>query len=226
MSLHLLSVILMSISANTDSFAVAVTYGIKQVRITILTSLLIAIVSSAGIFVSMSVGQIISGYLSHSIASRLGSGVLIWFGLLRIWQTLRQERKRRKIDRYKQQQNFSVSSFFYKAQLRKVRDNKIDKNQIDKSSNKLSNPVRSLGIKQSIQLAFSLTIDNIIGGIGAGISGLNIILTTGLNFMMAVIAIFSGTILGGKITEKTTKLWSGLLSSALIISIGIYEYLN
>jgi putative Mn2+ efflux pump MntP len=77
MSLHLFSIALISISSNTDSFAVAIAYGIKKVKITILANLSIAIVSSLGTFLSMSVGQMISGYLPQSIASKLGSAVLI-----------------------------------------------------------------------------------------------------------------------------------------------------
>jgi putative sporulation protein YtaF len=221
MGLHIFSVALISISSNTDSFAVAIAYGIKKVRITIGAKLLIAIVSSLGTFVSMSVGQIISEYLPHSIARTLGSGVLISIGLLGMWQTIWQERKRRRIEKYKQQQKSSVNSYFYQTQLLNIRDDNIDR-----ISNKLVERSSSIDVKQCIPLAFSLTINNIGGGIGAGISGLNITLTTGLTFILAVLAIISGATLGGRIARRMTEFWAVLLSSTLIITIGIYEYFN
>jgi putative sporulation protein YtaF len=226
MGLHIFSVILISISSNTDSFAVAIAYGIKQVRITIGANLLIAIVSSFGTFLSMSIGQIISGYLPHSIASMLGSGVLISIGILGMLQTIQQEWNRRKIEQYTQQESYSVSSFFHQSQSLALRDNNTHEKYIDNPLNKIRDRSRSIGIKQSIPLAFSLTLNNIGGGIGAGISGLNITLTTGLTFILAVLAIISGATLGGRIARRMTEFWAVLLSSTLIITIGIYEYFN
>lgn len=203
MSLHLLSIALISISSNTDSFAVAIAYGIKKIRITIGANLLIAIVSSLGTFLSMSIGEIINGYLPHEIASRLGSGVLIAIGLYGLWQTIYHERKQRKLARC-DRQNLNI----------------------DLPPRIGNRSAGSIDIKQSIPLAFSLTINNIGGGIGAGMSGLNTALTTGITFIVAILAIFSGAILGEKFARRMTESWAGFLSSGLIILIGLYEYFN
>ena len=219
MSLHIFSIVLISVSSNTDSFAIAVAYGIKKVRITIGANLLIAIVSSLGTFLSMSLGETIGGYLPKSIASLLGSGVLISIGIFGICQAIIQERKRQKIERYQRQQDFSVSSYFYQTQSLHVRDNKIHENYTDLDR-------KSIKMKQSIPLAFSLTINNVGAGVGAGISGLNATLTTGLTFVFALLAIFSGSILGEKFAQRMNDFWAGFLSSILIISIGLYEYFN
>ena len=225
MSLHLFSIALISISSNTDSFAVAIAYGIKKVKITIGANLLIAIVSSLGTFLSMSIGQMISGYLPRSTASILGSGVLISIGLLGIWQTIRQEHQRRRIEKYKQQQNSSVSSYFYQAQSSALRDS-IDENYINNPPKDIKNILGYMKMKDSIPLAFSLTINNIGGGIGAGISGLNATITTGSTFIIAILALICGSALGEKFARRTTDFWAGFLSSSLIILIGIYEYFN
>jgi putative Mn2+ efflux pump MntP len=81
MSLHLFSLALMAISANVDSLAVAIACRIKKIKITIGANLTIAIVSSLGTFLSMSIGQMISGYLHRSTANILGSGVPISIGI-------------------------------------------------------------------------------------------------------------------------------------------------
>ncbi len=226
MSLHIFSIALISISSNTDSFAVAIAYGIKKIRITICANLLIAVVSSLGTFLSISVGQMISGYLPRSTASILGSGVLISIGIFGMWQTIRQEHQRRKIEKYKQQQNFSVSSYFYQAQSADLKADKIDKNYIDSPTKDIKNILGYIKMKDSIPLAFSLTINNIGGGIGAGISGLNATITTGSTFVLAILALICGSALGEKFAKRMTTFWAGFSSSSLIILIGIYEYFN
>ena len=226
MSLHILSIALISISSNTDSFAVAIAYGIKKIRITIPANLLIAVVSSLGTFLSISVGQMISGYLPRSTASILGSGVLISIGIFGMWQTIRQEHQRRRIEKYNQQQNFSVSSYFYQTRSANLQADKIDKNYIDLPTTDIKNIWGDMKMKDSIPLAFSLTINNIGGGIGAGISGLNVTLTTGATFILAILALIYGSALGEKFTKKMTDFWAGFSSASLIILIGIYEYFN
>ena len=226
MSLHILSIALISISSNTDSFAVAIAYGIKKIRITIPANLLIAVVSSLGTFLSISVGQMISGYLPRSTASILGSGVLISIGIFGMWQTIRQEHQRRRIEKYNQQQNFSVSSYFYQTRSANLQADKIDKNYIDLPTTDIENIWGDMKMKDSIPLAFSLTINNIGGGIGAGISGLNVTLTTGLTFVLAILSLICGSALGEKFTKKMTDFWAGFSSASLIILIGIYEYFN
>ena len=221
MSLHLFSIALISLSSNTDSFAVAIAYGIKKVRITIGANLLIAIVSSLGTFLSMSIGQMISGYLPRSTASILGSGVLISIGIFGMWQTIGQEHQCRRIEKYKQQQNVSVSSYFYQARSADIQDDDIDRPPIENK-----NRLAYIKMKDSVPLAFSLTINNIGGGVGAGISGLNATITTASTFIIAILALIAGSNLGEKFARKMTDLWAGVLSSSLIILIGVYEYFN
>ncbi len=216
MSLHILSIALISISSNTDSLAAAVAYGIKQVKITTGANLTIAIVSSLGTFLSMSVGEMISGYLSKSTATMLGSGVLIAIGIFGLWQTLEHERDCRKRAKYGRRNIDPIDVH--------ISEDIDNLNYLNKSPTKIGSRSGSIGARQSIPLAFSLTINNIGGGIGGGISGLNPLLTMVTTFILAVLAISFGTTLGKKFATHMNELWAGLLSSGLIMAIGIYEY--
>jgi putative sporulation protein YtaF len=224
MSLHLFSVVLISISSNIDSFAVAVAYGIKKIRITIQANLLIAVVSSLGTFLSMSLGEMISGYLPKSIANILGSGVLIAIGIIGLWQTLEHERERHKRAKYARQ-NFNRTDVSISPDI-EISKNYDYESYIERPPTTIGKRSNTIEAKHSIPLAFSLTINNIGGGVGAGISGLNTNLTTGLTFILAILAISVGSSLGEKFARKMTESWAGLLSSSLIIAIGIYEYFN
>jgi putative sporulation protein YtaF len=171
MSLHLFSVALMSISSNTDSFAIAVAYGIKKVRIGILPNFSIVVVSSFGTFVSMSIGETIGNYLPRSISNTIGSGVLIAIGLFGIWSAIVQARQHQKIAKRRPiESSDRLENYIYIAQIF------------------TKNTQRYINFKESVLLAFSLTINNVGGGIGAGISHLNIPIATGLTFILAILS--------------------------------------
>jgi putative sporulation protein YtaF len=217
MSLHLFSIALISTSSNIDSFAIAIAYGIRKVRIAILPNLLIATVSSFGTFLSMSLGQTIGGYLPRSISTMLGSVVLISIGILGMSAAILQERQRHKIEKY-WQENYN--------RLKSIDSPQERENYIDIPAIPPIDKSRYMTIKESIPLAFSLTINNIGGGIGAGIANLNVPFTTALTFILAILAILIGCALGQNFARKMTEYWAHLLSSISIILIGIYEYFN
>jgi putative sporulation protein YtaF len=81
-----------------------------------------------------------------------------------------------------------------------------------------------IDFKESIAIAFSLTINNLGSGVGAGISGLNVIVTTALTFFFSFLAIMSGYILGDRRILKLTGAWAGVISGCSMMLLGIYEY--
>ena len=66
---HLLSSFVLCFSSNVDNFAVAVAYGVKKLRIGILSNCLIALVSALGTLLSLSVGAVIERYLPDPVAN-------------------------------------------------------------------------------------------------------------------------------------------------------------
>ncbi len=225
MSVHILSSVIISVSSNIDGFAVAVAYGIKKVRISLPANLLIAIISSLGTFLSMSLGEVISRFLPQSVANALGSGVLITIGLWGIWETIREERKDRRSKTYysqsshvlrdesQHQRPFDHGDFSYTSYIENPEKADIDKSGV-------------IDARESIVLALSLTINNVGGGIGAGISGLSVSFVTALTFILSLLAVVVGYYLGKNFSTKLPKTLAGLLSAILIILIGIYEYFN
>jgi putative Mn2+ efflux pump MntP len=77
-----------------------------------------------------------------------------------------------------------------------------------------------------VGLALALTINNLAGGIGAGIYGLNIIYTTLLTVILSLAAIALGQLLGRKLTKNLSSKWSGIISAFLIICLVVYEYFH
>ena len=187
---HLLSSILLALVSNIDNFGIGIAYGVIPKRIYIHHNLLIAIVSGAGTFASMSAGEWINNYMSESFANISGSCILIAIGLYNILQTFIKERNRLK--------------------------------EQDLESSGLEPQFGTSG-REAFALAVSLTFNNLGGGLGAGISHLDIPITTLLTVGLSVVAIIAGLQLGKNASKFISKFGLGIASGLLIIVVGVYE---
>ncbi len=203
---NLFSSVLLALSSNVDAFAVGIAYGVKKVRIAILANLLIALVSGVGTLVSMKAGEIVSKFLPEALANALGSGVLVAIGIWSIWEALRKQKEERRKKSKSSGDQLDFNTYIRKPEIVDVDDS------------------RRVELKEAWALAFALTINNLGNGLGAGISGLNIALTTGLSFISSVLAISGGYFLGATFTAKLSGSVPGIISGVLIIALGIYEY--
>jgi putative sporulation protein YtaF len=203
---HVFSAVLLALSSNVDALAVGIAYGVKKVRIALLANLLIALVSGVGTVISMRAGEIVSKFLPEALANALGSSVLVAIGIWSIWEALREQR----LERRKKSKSSGCQLFFNTY----IRNPEIV--DVDKS--------RTVELKEAWALSFALTINNLGNGLGAGLSGLNIPLTTGLTFIASLLAISGGYLLGARFTAKLSGSVPGIVSGVLIMGLGIYEY--
>ncbi|WP_242846022.1 manganese efflux pump [Clostridium novyi] len=81
----------------------------------------------------------------------------------------------------------------------------------------------SIDLKESLALALALTINNFGLGLGASIAGLNIVLTVLFTFLSSVLTIKLGEVTGKKYLSKVFGKYASLISSIIIIIIGLYE---
>ncbi|KAM3095249.1 hypothetical protein ACKFKF_25355 [Phormidesmis sp. 146-12] len=235
---HLLSSFLLSTSSNVDNFAVAVAYGVKKLKIGIFSNLLIAVVSALGTILSLSVGNVISRYLPGPVANVLGSSVLIVIGIIGIWDTLEREKKKaREKNRARKMTRSLVAAGIHSSDYSETYGDaavmQSDTTLLDDIAYEgfLEDPAKAdldrsghIDVKESIAIAFGLTINNLGSGVGAGISGLNIAITTILTFGCSILAIVVGYFLGDRLTAKMTGISAGVLSGLLMVILGVYEY--
>lgn len=197
---HLLSSVLLAFSANVDNLAVGIAYGVKRIAIGTLSNLIIAIVSAAGTYASMSAGKLISAVLPLNVANWLGSILLIAIGIWTIWDTYRT-----KPTRQQDPSDLAYTTFI------------ADPARADRDHSRI------IDAKESIVLALALTLNNLGSGIGAGISGLDIPLTTLLTFIFSLLAVTIGYFLGARFTTTLSGQLTGIASGLLLIGLGIYE---
>lgn len=200
-SVHCLSLVLVAISVNIDNFLVGIAYGTREIHIGYLGNLLIAVITSVGTAMSMLVGDVVMQFISVETSNILGSLILI---AMSCWV---------------------MKDFFFK----KVTVNK-DPNQKTFANELLDDPEKadadhsgSIELRESIVLAFALTLNNFGLGLGASISMLNLQLTVICSFFFSIISLWIGLKLGNRCASKYFGKYAPLLSGLLILVLGIYE---
>ncbi|MEH2336361.1 sporulation membrane protein YtaF [Nostoc sp.] len=203
---YLVSSFFISFSSNIDNFAVGIAYGAKKIKIGILSNLNIAIFSANGAFLSMSIGEKLGRLLSAELANLLGFIALLSVGLWGLWDTFRFHKKE-----ILNQKKPSGNQLDYTIFIEKPETADLDNSHF-------------IDVRESLTLALALTINNVAGGFGAGLSGLNIPVTTFLTLLFSLLAIEFGYFMGKKFTSRISAKWSGIISASLIICLAVYEY--
>lgn len=80
-----------------------------------------------------------------------------------------------------------------------------------------------ISIKELLLIIITLSLNNIAAGIAASITGVNIICTTISTFVFGTIFLYIGNNLGKRINNKLVKKYSQLISSFILILIGVME---
>jgi putative sporulation protein YtaF len=86
---HFASLLVLAFAVSVDGFGVGVTYGLRRIRIPLLSVVIIACCSGLVIFASMLVGSWITGYLSPFVAKLIGAVVLVGIGTWALLQLRR-----------------------------------------------------------------------------------------------------------------------------------------
>ncbi|MBC8060769.1 MAG: sporulation membrane protein YtaF [Clostridiaceae bacterium] len=203
--MHILSALVFALVVSIDNFTVGIAYGSKKIKIKPSSNLLIGLFSSLGTFLSMVLGLGIIQVISAKTANLVGCVVLLTLGIYFLIDFFK---KKLKIQSFKLRikQDFSVC----KALL-----NYPEIADVDKSG--------SLELRESIMLAFALTLNNFGLGIGVGITGINIFQATLLTFIISIVSILIGYTVGEKFLSKFLGDYASLFSGCLIIILSIYE---
>lgn len=204
MNVSILSAFLFALSANLDNFAVAITFGMRKIKIGFFINFLIAVIIGAGTFFSMSIGEAVSNFLPASVSNIIGGILLIGIG---IW---------------------FLKDFFKKPEEKEPveQGQKIGLNRMLKEPEKADMDCSgTIDVKESAVLALALTINNFGMGVGASFAGLEIYTTTLCTFFVSMLFIALGYRVGEKCIPEFLSRYVSLLSGAIVIILGIYEML-
>ncbi|SFJ14667.1 putative sporulation protein YtaF [Paenibacillus sp. UNC496MF] len=93
MLIHAFSLVLLAFAVSLDGFGVGVTYGLRRIRIPLLSICIIAFCSGLIVWLSMQIGSLLTNYMSPMVAKAIGAGLLMLIGvyaLIQWWQRRRE----------------------------------------------------------------------------------------------------------------------------------------
>ena len=206
MPLHLLGSLWLGISTNVDNLGVGVAYGVKRIRIGMMSNLLVAFFNAMGTLLSMTAGETISKLLPATISGYIGNSIIILVG---IWGL--------------------INTFgFWGSDIEKTPTGEpreiIQLEYIAQHPESLD-PNRSGHVKmrECLPLAFALSISNLATGVGAGLAGYNVGFLVLIMFIFSMLGISVGYFIGRKCSLALPGRWPGILSGVLLIALGVYE---
>lgn len=196
--MHLISAILLAFSVSSDNFVVGFSYGIKKIKLSFLSYLMIILLPTIATVLAMSIGKTTLYFISNSIASFIGGSILIFLG------------------------GYSI----VKAKKDEIREKTSTKNYGDIINNPEVADVDNSGVidvKEAITLSLALAINNIGVGLGASVIGINLWFTTFFTLFTGALMLSLGNFLGNKIRNKELGKKGELISGVLIVFLGVYE---
>jgi Predicted membrane protein len=197
------SSLLFSLSFNLDNIVIGAAYGIKKIKIGPSANLIIAAVTSLGTYLSMALGTYISGFLPDSCANAIGAAAVILLGLYFLIQSIVKLADRTKP---KELALKDVSDMMeYAQESDRNHNGKIDK-------------------KEALLVAAGLMLNNLGTGIAASVTKVNIPLTIAATFVLSIVTVLLGEMIGGRALGKLFGKYAPLFSGILLILLGIFEF--
>lgn len=205
--MHVLSAVLLALSANSDAFVIGISYGSKKIYINLGSTIVVSLIAGLGTLFSMLSGCIMSNLISLQLESYIGSSLLILFGIYMLICTIQKKRDNAE----KTEENYTAAQTNY---LSKALNNPetIDTNR--------SNTIE---FKESLALGSLLCINNLGLGIGASFAGVNPFITSFFSFLFSIVFLQAGYYLGKKIVSKRLYKYSDIISALIIIILGLYN---
>ncbi|OAB43270.1 sporulation membrane protein YtaF [Paenibacillus glacialis] len=224
---HIVALTLLAFAVSLDSFGVGITYGLRQVKIPLLSILIISVLSGVVIGISMQVGVLLAYFVSPKIASVVGAIILIVMGLWSLVQMLVQKEKDQvveplKVEKIEKLPNPPAERQVFSLEIRKLglviqilrTPSSAD---VDKSG--------SISGYEAMWLGIALSLDAFGAGLGAALLGFSPLPTS------LVIALFSGSFLvmgmnaGFRFATKSWTRHMTALPALMLIIMGIMKLL-
>lgn len=198
--------LLLVIAVSIDGFGVGITYGMQKVKVPFNAIFIIMLCSGAVLLVSMTIGDMLSVFISERIAQMIGGCILITLGLFSLINTVRSELKKRKQE---------AEVIYRKNKLSEIKTVLAtpDKADLDRSG--------TISIGEALLLGFALALDAFGAGIGASLLGYSPVLTAFLIASMSGLFLFCGMKVGMLLAKNKKLQRLSFLPGTLLIGIGV-----
>ena len=200
----MIETLLLALSVSIDSFLASISYGTSKIRIPFSSALIVDIISSTMLGSSLLVGSFLQNYISLNIAKIISFIILFLLGIYRLFESI--------LKSYINNNSKELSPFKFKLfDFNFVLQVYADEIKADFDKSKI------LTSKESIYLAFALSLDSLAVGFGSSLLTINYIEVFIVSIIIGLIAILLGAFVGRKFVESTNLNLSWLSGLMLVI---------
>ena len=194
---------LLTAAISIDIFMASVGYGIDNIKVPTLSTIIISGVCSLMLGISLFIGSKIENYIPVEYAKLICFLILFILGTIKIFDS---SIKSYIIKRKNLNKKFSFSALHLNFILNIYADPK----EADRDSSRYLSPT------EAISLAIAMSIDGLAVGFGAALTNSNLWITISISFVLGIFAIIFGQIIGQKISQKSSLNISWLGGTILI----------
>jgi len=231
--LPVVSLLILAFAVSLDGFGVGVMYGLRKIRIPLLSVGIISLWSGIIIYVSMQIGVLMASFLSPEAARRVGAAILIGIGIWALYQ-MRQQKTSEAAEaegpaalaaeveaaareaaaaaqRMKEIVNIELKRFGLVIQI--LRTPSIA--DVDRSGN--------ISASEATLLGLALSMDAFGAGIGAALIGYEPVLTASVIALASGTFIATGLRVGLRFAEKSWMKKLSVLPGCVLILMGMMK---
>jgi putative sporulation protein YtaF len=201
---HFIYIFFIALTNNFDNIGVRIAYSIRGIRISTLINLWISVITFIISFSAALSGTIISGFISKELSSVIAMLLLTAVGL---WMILEPHFKKGDdcTDESIQQKKKSACHVLLNPQNADMDDSK------------------HIDFREATLLGIALSINNVGGGVSAGIIGLNSFWVGFLSAVLSFIALWAGNYVAEFFIKWNISKKATLVAGLLLITVGIEQ---
>jgi len=207
--LYYTGLLFLVIAVSLDGFGVGITYGMRKIKVPILPLSIIMLCSGIVVFSSMTIGNVLTSFISPGASKILGGVILIAIGLFSFVNSIR-ARIAKKISQSKQTETNRLQNF-------KTVMTTPDQADLDQSG--------SISVAEAWLLGIALALDAFGAGIGASLIGYSPVLTAFLIAGMSGLFLYFGMKAGIFLSQHDKLQNLTFLPPVLLIGLGILNLL-
>lgn len=193
---------MIGIASNLDNAGVGVAYGVRKIRIPAFSNLTIAFMGFLATLASGFFGNWISLGMTPFMGNVIGMTVLVTIGIRVICQPFHEKKVR---------QQFDSSPLIHV--LRNPEEADLDGS-------------KTISFVESIVLGIALSINNLAGGFDAGITHLNIWITSLISGMFSYLSVGLCAYLGLRFGAEKFGKQAPIVAGVLLILVGLHQMIN
>ncbi|UVI28482.1 sporulation membrane protein YtaF [Paenibacillus spongiae] len=231
---HVASLLLLAFAVSMDGFGVGVTYGLRRIRIPVVSVVIISLCSGFVVWLSMQVGSLLAGYMSPDIARWIGACLLILIGGWALWQhwRRRKEMAANAGEEMGEADNGTRSDSGGNDRLTATTILILELKRLGLVIQILRTPqiadVDRSGIisaSEAVLLGFALSLDSFGAGLGAAMIGFSPLLTALVISTASGLFLLGGMRLGFRFSGWSTMQALSVLPGIMLVVMGIMKLL-